>query len=133
MRQKNINPRPRGAFSPRALLERERFQLPCWGSADEKPWRDIKDVMNEVFKKIDARRSPELLERVRAIWRDVAGEREAAHSRPGYLDSHTLIVFVDSAVWLGEISRYGRGRILAGLQKSLGQGLVREIRFRLDP
>jgi len=66
-------------------------------------------------------------------WPKLAGPDVAAHTRPGQFESKRLTVYVDSPVWLHELSRTGRGPLLANLRKRYGVEKMREVRFRLDP
>jgi len=66
-------------------------------------------------------------------WSDIVGKAVAKHTRPSRLEKRKLVVFVDSSVWLNELVRYSRGKILANLQKRFGQDKVRSIAIQLDP
>ena len=44
-----------------------------------------------------------------------------------------LIVFVDSAVWLNEMKRYSRAKVLANVQARVGRGSVTSVQFAMDP
>lgn len=66
-------------------------------------------------------------------WPGMVGDVVAAHCRPGRVDRGVLTIFVDSSVWLNELSRYGQGQILTNLHKRFGDEKIRRILFRLDP
>ena len=66
-------------------------------------------------------------------WVRVVGDAVAAHTRPGSLESRTLTVFVDSSVWLSEISRDGNKEMLQKIQDHTGGDQVKRLSFRLDP
>ena len=66
-------------------------------------------------------------------WRSIVGAAVAKHTRPGMLDGRTLTVYVDSSVWLSEISRYGSREMLDSIRKQLGGDQVTRLNFRLDP
>ena len=66
-------------------------------------------------------------------WADIVGADVAGHSRPGRLNHGALIVFVDTSVWLSELSRYGRQRILTNLQQRYDPACIRSVDFQLDP
>jgi predicted nucleic acid-binding Zn ribbon protein len=66
-------------------------------------------------------------------WKQIVGEAVAAHSRPGRLQNGRLDVFVDSSVWLSELSRHGKAEVLRNLRDRLPHAGVRDVLFRLDP
>ena len=119
-------------------VERERFQLPdmeppaagnCLAESDVA----VRDIVNDIFKSIEVRRQPALLDQIREAWRELAGPGAATHARPGYLDRQTLVIFVDSAVWLNELVRYERARLLGALQDRFGADRILNLRFLNDP
>lgn len=112
---------------------RERFQLPESDPPPGEPQGSIGDVLAELFRAIDARRQPGLLDQVRAAWPEAAGPVAAAHARPGYLDRQVLTVFADSAAWLHELARYHRARLLRELQARFGAHAIRDVRLQFDP
>ena len=65
-------------------------------------------------------------------WAEIAGPGVAAHTRPGRLHEGRIVVFVDSSVWLSELSRYGKGQLLANLKQRFGTR-IRDLRLELDP
>lgn len=114
-------------------VERERFQLPDMDAPAPEPEAEIRDVVKNIFQGIDVRRQPALLEQIRETWPELAGPGAGKHARPGYLDRQTLIVFVDSAVWLNELARYEQTGILARLQKHFGAEAIKALRLQADP
>ena len=66
-------------------------------------------------------------------WSGLVGEVVASHCRPGRVERGVLTIFVDSSVWLNELSRYGQGQILKNLRKRFGDEKIRQVLFRLDP
>lgn len=114
-------------------VERERFQLPDMDAPAPEPEAEIRDVVKNIFQSIDVRRQPALLEQIRETWPELAGPGAGKHARPGYLDRQTLVVFVDSAVWLNELARYERPRLLHELQGRFGAGRILNLRFLNDP
>jgi predicted nucleic acid-binding Zn ribbon protein len=73
------------------------------------------------------------LAELQAEWATVAGAGVASHSRPGRLERGNLTVFVDSSVWLSELSRYGQKQMLANIRRRFGESRVSTLSFRLDP
>lgn len=114
-------------------VERERHQL-----EQQKPYMSFKDAspideaMQRVMKRIGIA-DQHWLEALSAEWGTLVGEAVARHTRPGRFQKKNLTVFVDSSVWLNELSRYGRKEMLAKLQERFGEGKVRSISLKLDP
>jgi predicted nucleic acid-binding Zn ribbon protein len=67
---------------------------------------------------------------VRQAWADVVGEEAAAHSRPVAIRGRTLLVEVDEAVWVQELTarRYG---VVQELNRQMGAAVLEEMRVRL--
>ena len=66
-------------------------------------------------------------------WDSLVGPTIARHTQPVRLDRNTLLVAVDSAVWLNELIRYERAPMLACLQKRFGKDNIKALRFQADP
>lgn len=66
-------------------------------------------------------------------WEAIVGASVAAHARPGRVERGRLTVFVDNSVWLSELSRYGRDKILENLQAKFGKGKIQSIGLQIDP
>lgn len=65
------------------------------------------------------------------VWNNLIDPNITAHAQPtGLLKNGTLLVVVDSSVWLSEIVRYRRREILERLQHSFGRDLIARISFR---
>ena len=138
-----VNPRRRREDPVRWMVTRERFQLPdmeppaagnCLaGDCLAEPDVAVREIVKDIFKSIDVRRQPALLDQIREAWRELAGPGAATHARPGYLDHQTLVIFVDSAVWLDELARYERAGILTRLQKRFGAEAIKVLRLQADP
>lgn len=127
------DPRRRREDAIRWQVERERFQLPDMDSPAPESEAGIREVVRNIFQSIEVRRQPALLGQIRETWQELAGPGAARHARPGYLDRQTLIVFVDSAVWLSELARYERAGILARLQQRFGAEAIKAVRLQADP
>lgn len=127
------NPRRRREDPVHWMVTRERFQLPDMEPPAAEPDVAVREIVNEIFKGIDVRRQPALLDQIREAWRELAGPGAANHARPGYLDHQTLVVFVDSSVWLDELARYERAGILARIQQRFGAEAIKALRLQADP
>jgi predicted nucleic acid-binding Zn ribbon protein len=63
-----------------------------------------------------------------SLWGEVVGERVAAHTRAVAFRDGTLVVEVDSASWMNELS-YLKRRMAEELNRRLGRDLVLDIRL----
>lgn len=114
-------------------VQRERCYL-----EDRKPpanyhdARSISQVIPELMKKlgIEEQHWFAVLEEE---WPNIVGEAVAKHTRPGRFEKRNLVVFVDSSVWLNELLRYGRKKILLNLQKQFGADRIKSVSLQLDP
>jgi predicted nucleic acid-binding Zn ribbon protein len=66
-------------------------------------------------------------------WPEIAGAEVARHTRPGPLQEKTLVVYVDSPVWLNELRRMGQRHLLNNLQKQFGPSRIKAVKLELDP
>lgn len=65
-------------------------------------------------------------------WPSMVGDVVAAHTRPGQVIGNRLIIFVDSSVWLSELSRYHKAAIMTNLSGQFGDR-IKSVNLRLDP
>lgn len=130
MRYKSIK---RYKYKPaRWAVERQRDHI-----GDKLPPQGLPEVMDagSLIERVIAGlglSSQHWLSRLAEAWDDVAGANVAEHTRPGGMDGRTLIVYVDSSVWLNELSRYGRPQLLKNIKERV-ENRVNDIRFQLDP
>lgn len=66
-------------------------------------------------------------------WVGIAGATVARHARPGKVAGSCLTVYVDSAVWLAEMTRSQKAPLLRALQERFGAGRIASVRFLPDP
>ena len=64
------------------------------------------------------------------IWQSVVGPAIAGHTRPHSFLNGTLIVHVDSSVWLAQLDRFRKNQIKEKLNKCLLSPAVKRIIFR---
>lgn len=65
-------------------------------------------------------------------WLEVVGPAVARHTRPGRMLAGRLVVYVDNSVWLSELARVHRRRMLSNLQARFGKR-IRSLALQLDP
>lgn len=118
----------------RWMIEQERCRIPM---GTPPPIRtgaqiDLGEGIESVLRGLHldgANRESELAQ----AWPELVGPQIAAHTRPGHMRERELVVYVDSSVWLHELSRYGVKRIQANVQQHVGPNKVRSVRLQLDP
>ena len=114
-------------------IERERSQIrslyPDPPAADP---ATIGDVVSDIIRQFDGACESWLTELAMA-WGKVVGDPVAQHTRLGTFESACLTVYVDSSVWLNELSRFGTGQMMDNLRQHLGDDRIQKIRLRLDP
>ena len=134
-----MNPFPRHIppLGPPKASPRERV-LAAWRgidlTAEEKARGKSKAagaVLPQVLK--EARMESRLAEaEIVKVWNGLMDTNVTAHAQPaGLLRNGTLLVNVDSHVWLDEIVRYRRREILDRLRHSFGMELSKKISFRV--
>lgn len=65
------------------------------------------------------------------VWPQVVGGKIARHTRPVMIRKGKLLVNVDGSVWLYELTKRYKGRLLKKLQKKVGEKTLREIQFKI--
>ena len=115
----------------RWMVNRERFHIsepaPTFDEADF----PIQDVLKDIFKSIDSN-DRSWLRTLETEWSVIIGTA-AGHTRPGRFSRNTLVIYVDSSVWLHELMRYAYTDILTRLQKRFGAERIKRIRIQADP
>ncbi len=125
--------RPRKKKSRIKQIQRERCRLdgsePSQGLRNPVP---MSNVMPGIMKKLGME-DQHWLAVLEDEWPAIVGDAVSKHSRPGMVKDSNLTVFVDSSVWMSELSRHGKGTMLGNLQARFGPKRVKTIGFRLDP
>ncbi len=91
------------------------------------------EAIGPIVRKIVSRLGLEGLatsSRVFEVWNSVVGPAIARHAQPYSLRDGTLIVNVESSVWLSQLDRYRKKQIREKLNRSLPHPLVKRIIFR---
>lgn len=69
--------------------------------------------------------------RIFATWETLVGPTIARHAKPQAFRQGTLIVRVDSSVWLAQLDRYLKSKIREKINLSLKRPLIKKIVFRV--
>ena len=114
------------------MVEKERFRL--LDPLPPRPETDLslRPAIAQLFSKLDAQAGTSI-HKIQAKWKMIVGEKVAGHSCPGRLAGNVLYVYVDSSVWLDEISRFHSDNILRNVQDTIGAGAVKNVRFQVNP
>jgi len=113
----------------RVLAAWRRVDLSEAERARKEAGRSLAEVLPRVLAGIRLDQRPSESQIV-TVWKQIMDPQVAAHSQPVGLVRGTLIVAVDSSVWLEEIMRYRRKEILERVQDAMGREVVRKIAFR---
>lgn len=113
----------------RVLAAWRRVDLSEAERARKDAGRSLGDVLPRVLAGIRLDQRPSESQIV-IVWKQIMDPQVSAHCQPVGLVRGTLIVAVDSSVWLEEIVRYRRKEILERVQDAMGREVVRRISFR---
>lgn len=114
-------------------LERERFQL-----VDSFPPTMMRDP-DKLDSKIDVALKMLKVEYnavqdgIASGWNNIARADYVAHSKPGEFNeaTGTLVIYVESTLWLNQIRRYGERNLMQRIQASFPQ--VKKLVLKLNP
>jgi predicted nucleic acid-binding Zn ribbon protein len=112
-------------------VQRERYG-PGFRPQPSRDTRQAGDLIDGVMKRLGLEADTRLAE-ISAVWADLAGDANAAHSRPGRWERGTLTVYVDHHVWLSEMQRFATRALEKRLKERFGGQAVKRVRFQLDP
>ncbi|MBN1674521.1 MAG: DUF721 domain-containing protein [Kiritimatiellae bacterium] len=113
-------------------VQRERFQLPETRPPPPDAACPLGEVIPLVLKRLGLDRQVWLTQ-LENEWPTLVGEPVAAHTQPGRIVGSTLVVFVDSAVWLNELRRYGQREMLRNIQARFGPEKIADLRLQPAP
>ena len=114
-------------------VERERFHIPDARPSDDKAAAvPVGDAVAASMRQLGLE-EPHWVRRLEAEWLSLVGDSVAKHARPGRYERGRLVVFVDSAVWLNELKRYGQARMLENLQNRFGVDKIKSLSLQPDP
>lgn len=87
----------------------------------------IKDLLRQNRMQVDAS-----LVRVWDVWEEAVGDAIGANTRPAAFKGELLIVNTTSSAWLQQL-RFLKKDILARINQALGDGRVKDIKFKVGP
>jgi len=90
----------------------------------------ISDVLSSVLKKLGLGHRVRVA-RIAQDWERLVGSKIAQHCRPVAVRGRTLVVNVDSSVWLSELTQFFKDKILEQIHGEPGGKSIKEIRFRI--
>lgn len=112
--------------------DQERFHLTDSDPELSDSAGSIRQTIMDIFSRMTAG-DQSLWRQVEQEWGHLVGPTIVRHARPVRLDRKTLVVAVDSSVWMNELIRYERAPILLRLQQQYGADRIRAIQFQADP
>lgn len=114
-------------------VERERGQIADFTPpAPDRPARVLAEGVAAVLRSLQPQ-GQGWLATLAAEWPALVGADVARHTRPGGIERRTLLVYVDSSVWLSELQRFGQKRLLDNVRKRFAEARVDALRLRIDP
>jgi predicted nucleic acid-binding Zn ribbon protein len=90
----------------------------------------IGDVLSVVLKRLGLERRIRVA-RIAQDWERLVGPKIAHHCKPVGVRGGTLLVNVDSSVWLSELSRFFKEMMLKQIHSEPGCKKIKDIRFRI--
>jgi hypothetical protein len=114
-------------------VTRERFHLSDMKPPDKSiDASAVSRIVPDVMKRLGLD-NQHWLEVMCDEWAEIVGADVAKHTRPGGFQNKNLTIFVDGSVWLSELARFGRDKILSNLHKRFGADRIKTIYLKLDP
>ena len=94
--------------------------------------RKLETIGGTIGKVLDSLGLSEQLAQYKAVsvWEKVAGAQTSKHTRAYSIDKGMLLVYVDSHVWIRELT-FLKADIIRRLNAELGADTVKDIRFSL--
>jgi hypothetical protein len=89
----------------------------------------IADALSRVLDEI-SRKAGGKLPLIAAKWAEMVGEQVANHTTPSALRGKKFTVEVDDSVWMAELARFHKRRIIDAVNHNLGGAIVDDIVFR---
>jgi len=89
----------------------------------------IDTVVKSLIEKLDKQSNP-TSDEIEGIWKEVAGKKAFAHTKPTSLRKKRLVINVDGSSWLYELTMK-KEEFLAALRKRLGKDKINEVQFRI--
>ncbi len=71
-------------------------------------------------------------QKIFSLWENAVGRKIAQHAKPKYFNGNKLCVEVKNSVWLSELSRFHKKKLIERINKKLGEDLIKEIQFRIS-
>ena len=96
------------------------------------PWQEavpVADILADITKKLGVSRSI-ALESMQVGWPDIVGAEVAKHCRPVDLTDGTLVLSVNSAVWMFTLRRISQTTLLSSVQAAPHGSEVKRIALR---
>jgi hypothetical protein len=105
----------------------------CMENAREKKKRGktatISDILPQIIEAI-SKKAGGRLPLIAVKWSEIVGEQVANHTTPSGLRGKQLMIDVDDSVWMAELARFHKRRIMDAVNHNLEGAIVNEIIFR---
>lgn len=88
----------------------------------------VGDILPQVMKEI-SKKAGGFLPLILSKWTEMVGEAVAGHTQPVSLKGKKLYIEVDDSVWMAELARFHRRRIIDAVNHNLEDKIAEEIIF----
>jgi len=89
----------------------------------------VGDILPRLIKGI-SKKAGGFLPLIATKWKEIVGEQVANHTTPASLTGTKLIIEVDDSVWMAELARFHKRRIIDAINHDLEGKITDEISFR---
>ena len=90
----------------------------------------VDDIIKRVMKDLDMPEDTALRGRIMNSWCQIAGDA-SRYSRPHRFQGKIMIVNVSNPAWMNELV-LRKNELIRRLERDVGGGIVKDIRFQLD-
>ncbi len=97
--------------------------------AKQRPMARISDVILKIARKFDI--EIRLFEHtISKRWEEIVGEKVALHTKPDTISYRILTVYVDSSVWMQQLT-FLKDNIVKKINEVTGRQIIKDIKFRI--
>lgn len=89
----------------------------------------VDKILKSLLTKLDMPEDTQAKAKVFMVWEEVAGNA-ASHSSAFRFQGSTLVVEVDSSIWINELSMR-KSELMDRLERAVGERVVNDIRFEM--
>lgn len=99
---------------------------------ENRPAETIREPLHKLMKSLGLEQ-PTIQHQLMERWEAMTGKPLSRHIRPGPVQHGQLTVYVSNSPMLTELSRFQGPALLKNIQAALGAGVIKKLRFVMDP